>query len=389
MKISIGNEKWRDLLERTDEAVDAAAVSARLDSLAETGREFGFDARDLADLRRETDLIRADAELLCFWERVRRIVNGPDGFRMACEDMRAEGGADFHLFAIYLTEVLACVPEMRRRYDVSGWPKDMISLGLRDMKIWMDHTRENYGVFGLSWTAYPWLHATLNGAVIRPGRLQCNTHAEFPALFRVYRNRRDEGRFAAFYAAEQDCCELGYPALAGEKIAFRTAPLAEADGFVRGHLCGGDGRIDRAKTSLDLTEWEEILKGGDAVINLHIPADGPLDTDACRAVMARMKTIFRDYIGTDVKALICESWLLDPQFPAILPEDSNLVRFQRLGHILPYIGCADTVMRVYGVKARDGGSIDAWPLRTGLQRRLAAFSRSGGRFRNGFFYIPL
>ncbi|MEO3936194.1 acyltransferase domain-containing protein [Dermatophilaceae bacterium Soc4.6] len=69
---------------------------------------------------------------------------------------------------------------------------------------------------------------------------------------------------------------------------------------------------------------------GDLVLDLHIPGNsGRLLPGSVDASLAAARTFFRKRYGEErYAALVCHSWLLDPQLVAMLPPSSNLVAFQ-------------------------------------------------------------
>jgi hypothetical protein len=135
--------------------------------------------------------------------------------------------------------------------------------------------------------------------------------------------------------------------------------------------------------TLSKTEWEVALAPGDPVINTHIPESGPLKPVDCRKSIFRARDFFAKYLPDyPWKAIVCDSWLLDPQLPKILPPTSNILAFQNAAYLLPFPGEADTVFRCFGVKgARDG--VATVPLRTSLQHTFAKFLKDGHRFHYG------
>ena len=74
--------------------------------------------------------------------------------------------------------------------------------------------------------------------------------------------------------------------------------------------------------------------------------------------------------------MICQSWLLDTQLADMLPESSNIIKFQKLGMHYPVEEAADTVFRIFG--SQDPLSIEKPTL---LQRKAAEFLRNNGVFR--------
>lgn len=80
------------------------------------------------------------------------------------------------------------------------------------------------------------------------------------------------------------------------------------------------------------TEQKELnkraLEPEDLVLNLHIPRGEPLRLEACLDSFKRAMDFFEH-----PKEITCCSWLLAPALKEILPEDSNIIRFQSLFHI--------------------------------------------------------
>ena len=70
---------------------------------------------------------------------------------------------------------------------------------------------------------------------------------------------------------------------------------------------------------------------GNLVLDLHIPgAGGPLAPEAVDASLAAARAFFRKRFPEErYAAVVCHSWLLDPQLATVLPASSNLVAFQR------------------------------------------------------------
>lgn len=68
---------------------------------------------------------------------------------------------------------------------------------------------------------------------------------------------------------------------------------------------------------------------GAKALSVHIPAGLPLDSQACLKSMTIAKDVFKD---SDY--LVCDSWLLDPKLKDILPENSNIIKFQNLFEIV-------------------------------------------------------
>lgn len=129
---------------------------------------------------------------------------------------------------------------------------------------------------------------------------------------------------------------------------------------------------------------------GDLGLGLHIPDFlGPLTSEACDRSLALGREFFaRHYPEEPYRVATCASWLLDPQLREYLPEDSNIVRFQKRFRI-SHMGAEpedDTPVRfVFGT----GESLDRLPRRTVLERAVVDHLRKGGHWYVGHGWFPL
>lgn len=83
------------------------------------------------------------------------------------------------------------------------------------------------------------------------------------------------------------------------------------------------------KCRKDYPEYD--LKRGDPVIEVHIPADGSLSVEACEESFALAREFFAKYFPEfEYNYFICCSWLLDATLQALLNDDSNIIRFQKM-----------------------------------------------------------
>jgi hypothetical protein len=122
-------------------------------------------------------------------------------------------------------------------------------------------------------------------------------------------------------------------------------------------------------------------------LGVHIPALGPLTPEACDASFEQARAFFPAHFPERKdKVATCGSWLLDPQLAEYLPEDSNIIRFQRrftpaLRWSLP--GDDDVIRFVFGYVP---DSIEDLPQTTTMERAAVAHIASGRHWevRNGW-----
>jgi hypothetical protein len=298
------------------------------DCLMDAGRKCGLSAGQLETL---APLGRRVAGESFFAEHLRMLKDGTL--------TEAEAASRFSETRLqrqyYLLLILGLYPSMKEVYRERGWPDGMFREISGDVAIWTGHHEENFGYPGLEWRITGWLRGVAMGNVIQFGRLQCNLEHSFDGDFSVFRNNRS-----------------------GELRNSLEYPGAE---------------------------WTCVLAPGDPTVNLHIPASGALGIGDCLESLNRMDRFFteRNY---RYRAFVCSSWFLDEQLQRILKPESNIVKFQRLGHLFCSGKPSDAVWRVFGEKGLAEG-VGAVEPKNDLQRRIANFLNNGGTLYFGGLYI--
>ncbi len=275
---------------------------------------------------------------------------GPDGFQPASLPWPGRPDA-LGPWAEMLHPVvlLSGGPFMLALHRARGIPAEVTRDTAGDLALWMRHHRDRTGRWGLGEAG--WLVSHFLGRTYALGRLQ----------FRFER--------------------LGQPVR-----AFRHRPT----GRVRLLIGGGDAPSGRAVSptgivtdeliELPPTEWECILRPGDPILGMHIPATGPLAFDACGASIRRATTFFPErFPEYPFRAFQCGSWLLSPRLGELLPADSNIARFQREVYLYPLPGATDEQLfeRVFGDMPANPA---AAPRDTALRRLVLDELAAGRRF---------
>lgn len=124
-------------------------------------------------------------------------------------------------------------------------------------------------------------------------------------------------------------------------------------------------------------EYELVQTGEEKRIDMHIPSGSRLRNPILRASWEEARAVlgrcFPEY--ESVPMGISESWLLSPTLQVLLPEDSNILKFQRNFRLTP-LGTGDSYMQ--WVFKRTDLALSELPEDTLLQRRLKTRLLSGG-----------
>lgn len=147
------------------------------------------------------------------------------------------------------------------------------------------------------------------------------------------------------------------------------------------------GRLQFYPRECPLDYPQAGLKKGDVVLGFHIPANGPLDIDACIASFKRAQAFFDKFKpDCQFKAFFCVSWFLNPIYKKYLPPSSNIVRFQNLGISVDFPNDSkDAIRRVFMFGKENVNTPNP---RTTLQRILQKIITNGESIASGAIVIP-
>jgi hypothetical protein len=134
---------------------------------------------------------------------------------------------------------------------------------------------------------------------------------------------------------------------------------------------------------------------GDLALSVHIPNSmGPMSPSACDAAFERAREFFPKHFPEEpYRTAVCHSWLLDEQLGEYLPQNSNIIRFQRR-FTLAYTPDANDVSVLQFVFERvpasgDDISLDDLPQTTHLERVMVQHLRSGRHWHGGSGWLLL
>jgi len=283
--------------------------------------------------------------------------------------------------AFYAPVLLSGGPGLLALHAARGIPAEVTRDTVSDLGLWMRHYRAHTGRWGLAEAG--WLANHFLGRLHKLGRLQFRFE-RFASGFHAYRHA-ETGRVlllapggARFRRDGQFDGATGVRDEAAWVSTFSAGPSV-----VRGHPVSPDGRTLPAPMALGTDRWRPILQEGDPVLGVHIPATGAMAHAACGASFRRAVGFFgRHFPQFGYKAFHCASWFLDNQLGELLPEASNIRRFQEEVYLYPLPGASDgaTFDRVFGRRYAD--LADA-PRDTALRREIVRHVQAGGHFHGG------
>ena len=145
------------------------------------------------------------------------------------------------------------------------------------------------------------------------------------------------------------------------------------------------GRLvfERAKFPFNKYKLQgEIIKKGDNVLMVHIPANEKLELGLCQESYNIADKFSKKHFNFISKAFCCSSWLMHRGLENILQPQSNITKFQKEYEIIN-----ETVYNEEPLKwifGKTYESIDDYPLSTTLQKNVIKYLKNNGELGVGF-----
>ncbi|MBQ7399397.1 MAG: DUF5596 domain-containing protein [Clostridia bacterium] len=140
------------------------------------------------------------------------------------------------------------------------------------------------------------------------------------------------------------------------------------------------GRLQFCTRKCNFDVPETGLFKGEDIIDMHIPKGEPLLFEECKKSVKRAKEFFAKYFPEySYTRFICHSWLLDTTLSEILPESSNIIKFQSLFDIYDLRKSDDIINYVFGWK-KTRADLDRLEAKSSLAVKVKERLEKGGDF---------
>lgn len=129
------------------------------------------------------------------------------------------------------------------------------------------------------------------------------------------------------------------------------------------------------------------IKKSDPILEIHIPAAGPLEKEACEKSLSLARDFFDKYFPEfKYRYFSCHSWLLGSELKEYLPSGSNILQFQEMFDIVVEEESNDILKYVFSWDAtRD--NLGEKVCTSSLAQRVKADALLGAAFHVGYGFI--
>jgi hypothetical protein len=324
--------------------------------------------------------ISADPDLRSMSSAVHHIVyETSEDYTAAISRADAAFGTEADLLHALL--VLDSMRLVRERQQARGVPGEIAwAVNQRHAVAWLNRAIATNGHAGISDWIPGWMRTIGSGELYRLGRIEFILR-EWDYPFRVYANSQTH-EVIVLAETGQHFTPDGY--LVGKTTW--TSTLIETDDAVIGIPISPRGHALPQSVRLPRSEWRMVLGQGDPVLDMHVPGEGALTLDALRDALIQAESFFEQYHpeGPFV-AYACDSWIFSPQIEAMLPPESNILRWQHEGYLFP----ADDDEGSFLLFTFGSATIDlaTAPQDTRLRRAIIAHLAGGGELRSGRYML--
>ena len=164
----------------------------------------------------------------------------------------------------------------------------------------------------------------------------------------------------------------------------------EDDDTATGNPVSPDGRTSRETKTINKAEYDLILGHGMPVLDMHIPSGGGMTSEESERSFQLAKRFFAEHSEPDNMpvAIVCSSWIFNPNLPEILNPESNLVRLLKRVHPVPR--ASTQTDGLWFIFLHEGAfELLKAPRKTSLQKAVTRYIENGGRWRIGGMFLPL
>lgn len=384
-------DSWKRNYERAFSCLPSEIFFLQDSYLDKVGQHVPLSESNAQLIYEAVNAIRCDEklqELAWLWHYILYVQSDPERENLTDWPVPT---TPFHEDVFPAVILLSGYERLEKIHKMRNIPKDIIHDTLVSVDSNMNGNRKRTGNPGLGMFYFEWLQYCFNAKLYRIGRLNFEMRT-FSHPVRVFQNVLD-GKVIALsdhgVQYRNDGLVDGTNDIFDKEQGW-TATFTETSDQYSGYSIHPNGRVLQEKMHLSKAQWQLVLSSGDPVISVHIPGQGAFTHELCQEAFERAQHFFAThYADKQFRAMICISWLLDPQLQQWLDKSSNLLKFQKWFDLYPVKSSDSGIYRFVFRCERGKVSINELPESTSLQRNIKRFMQAGGRMQNtgGFFLL--
>lgn len=233
--------------------------------------------------------------------------------------------------------VAAHILKLHDSFVKRGIEEEYISATLKFLELGIKESSERMNCLSYNEAYFTWDIYYLYEELIRIERFEMQVVPHFYYHVQVLENQSGERVVLADnLMLHREGHVLGTAGYMDEDGSYK-ADVTQTEEYFEGYKVDNETHLfENKKTKFSKKEWKVILKDGDAVFGIHIPANLPLDDETCMFSFKKAKEVLpRCFPEYDFKAFVTGTWLLAPELKEFLKPQSNILAFQKYFTIFP------------------------------------------------------
>ena len=254
---------------------------------------------------------------------------------------------------------------------------------LRTIRGLVQKSKNCYGSYGLRGMYRSGLVPYLLPYKYILGRL-CFEVTKFNSAFEVYRNPVD-GTTVPVATPDFAYMPNGKRPTKDYDGALLTPSIQINGDAMTCYVFGENGRL--CPEPVTLRGYEKVLKTGDDVLSVHIPADGKMSPELVDDALRQAEEFFaQHYPETQFSAYVCSSWLLNTDMEEFLSPESNIIKFRnRFRVVMTSTNGYSIYWHVFGIE--QFLPLEQLQPKNRFQQTLLDYVKAGNTLYNGYGYI--
>lgn len=226
-----------------------------------------------------------------------------------------------------LLMLLPSIPDVQSFYRKLGFDEADVNNVLQSFYRGIESSQKNMGRPGYNRSYFNWQLTYVRGELFRFKSFNYELRS-MPCGY-ILKNR-ENGTILPLTSGgkyHRSGMELGSAGFEDEEGSFEATFTETEDAYI-GHPAVDFRILRKAQTYLK-TEWECVLRPGDNIVSVHIPAKTDLSPEAVeKSYTEGLEFIDKFFPHFKPKAYFCNSWLMDPHLAEILGNESKIAQFQ-------------------------------------------------------------
>ena len=284
----------------------------------------------------------------------------------------------------YLLLAMALVPRIHSWHQSLGLPEKITRDTCQQIQSFCNNYRRGHnGLLGVYVNQLSWLSIYPRERYFRLGGFEYRLKM-FNSEMQVWRHN-STGQVVALAKNGSQFTNDGYIAYADYQEKW-TSRITQTNQSVTGFPISPYGTANSKEVTLLFSEWQQVLKSTDIILDMHIPQGGGMTPAACKESHRLAFEFFKQYFpAEEFKAIVCHSWLFNTQLEEILPPESNLVQYMRNLYLFPVPSNGQDGL--WFIFLQEPLDLSTAPCETSLQRSVLDFLKKGSRWRSGGMFL--